>query len=85
MVTQCATSTSLRVNAQLQKARAAKTGTAVSTEMRQDYAAARLAELIEREMAKAPPLRTEQIDAIQRIISGADVLDATGLDQAGEA
>jgi hypothetical protein len=66
--------TSLRVATQLRKARLLKAGDADSADLtaaQQDYAAARIAELVEREMAKAPPLRPEQVAALRAVISAA--------------
>lgn len=62
----------LRVNASLQIARAVRAGLAPDAAAQQDYATLRLAELVERELAKGPRLRAEQVAALRAIVSGAD-------------
>lgn len=64
-----------RLGAQVVMARTAKDSPGRLAAARQDYQTARIAELIERELAKVS-LRAEQLEAIRAIIGGADVSSA---------
>ena len=62
----------LAMVARARLAREARAGSDKLAAARQDYTTIRIAELIERELAKSPELRAEQVRALGKIIRGAD-------------